>query len=193
MRYTRLTCIGRALSVAGRKDISNRDRELFRNSVGPVDDIKHDRVHTPERRTRPYKNTAIPKSANTDREELQETSLPAVGMGDALYYCRPGLQHRTLARLKKGQLPIEDELDLHGLRIAEAGKRLSAFLDYCKQEGIQCIRIIHGKGKGSSDRFPVIKNMLNSRLRNDRDILAFTSAPVSDGGTGVLYVLIKKQ
>ena len=150
-------------------------------------------MHIPERRNRPPKKTANPKSAYPDHEEVSGTSLPAVGMGDVLYFCRPGIQHRTIARLKKGQLPIEDELDLHGLRSAEAGKRLSAFLDYCKQEGIQCIRIIHGKGKGSSNQLPVIKNLLNSRLRNNPDILAFTSAPVSDGGTGVLYVLIKKQ
>ena len=178
--------------MAERKDISTKDRDLFRNSVGAVDRIKHDPQHLPDRKSYTL-NRPPPPGIKSDpgNPSVNREYTDPVGMGDALNFCRPGIQHRILSRLKKGQYPIEDELNLHGLRGAEAEKRLLAFLDYCQQEAIQCIRIIHGKGRGSRDQKPVIKNMLNSKLRNRRDVLAFTSAPVRDGGTGAIYVLLK--
>ncbi|HKK15324.1 MAG TPA: Smr/MutS family protein [Gammaproteobacteria bacterium] len=116
-----------------------------------------------------------------------------VGIGDVINFRRPGIQQRTLSRLKRGQIAIGRELDLHGETNMAAQERIMLFLEMCIHDGIRCIRIIHGKGHGSRNKKPVIKNLLNNVLRENRHVLAFTSAPASDGGTGALYVLLRKS
>ena len=41
-------------------------------------------------------------------------------------------------------------------------------------------------------RGPVLKGLTNSLLRRRKAVLAFTSARPNDGGTGAVYVLLKK-
>jgi len=52
--------------------------------------------------------------------------------------------------------------------------------------------IIHGKGLGGDSQYPVLKNLTINLLTAQDNVLAFTSALASDGGTGALYVLLKK-
>jgi DNA-nicking Smr family endonuclease len=57
-----------------------------------------------------------------------------------------------------------------------------------------CIRIIHGKGKRSrNNKGPVIKTKVNHWLRQRDDVLAFCSARPIDGGTGAIYVLLRRN
>jgi DNA-nicking Smr family endonuclease len=88
---------------------------------------------------------------------------------------------------------LEAELDLHGLTLAKAEPTLSQFLEQCQEQKIRCVRIIHGKGWGSRDNKPVLKSKLNHWLRQSDAVLAFCSATIEDGGTGALYVLLKRQ
>jgi DNA-nicking Smr family endonuclease len=54
------------------------------------------------------------------------------------------------------------------------------------------VRIIHGKGHGSHQRKPVLKGKVDHWLRQRRDVLAFCSARQADGGTGAVYVLLRR-
>jgi len=54
------------------------------------------------------------------------------------------------------------------------------------------VRIIHGKGKGSENNLPILKNNLDQWLRRQDHVLAFCSARPIGGGTGAVYVLIKR-
>jgi len=74
-----------------------------------------------------------------------------------------------------------------------ARKSLSSFLATCGALDNRCIKIIHGKGRGSKGKQPVLKNRLNYWLQQRDDILAFCSARPVDGGTGAVYVLLKKR
>ena len=58
--------------------------------------------------------------------------------------------------------------------------------------GKRCVRIVHGKGLSSEGKLPVLKVKVNSWLRQKDDVLAFCSARPQDGGTGAVYVLLKK-
>lgn len=178
--------------MAGRKNISSADSDLFRRSIGTVNRIRQrTSVHTPARSPKTYNPSPARQETANDSDNYPPASTQ-LGMGDVMNFRRPGIQQRTLNRLKKGQIAVEEELDLHGMTCEAARKRLLPFLDMCMQEGIRCIRVIHGKGRGSRDGKPVIKNLLNSLLKEYSHVLAFTSAPVSDGGTGTLYVLLRK-
>ncbi len=114
--------------------------------------------------------------------------------GDSLSFCRPGIQKSTFRRLKKGQYSVGAELDLHGMTVAEAQLSLSRFIQDSRQENIRCVRIIHGKGYGSSGKGSVLKSMANQWLRQEESgVSAFCSARPSDGGTGAVYVLLKSS
>jgi len=81
---------------------------------------------------------------------------------------------------------------LHGMTIPLAHNALASFLQECQQFKIRCVRIIHGKGWGSKHHKPILKTKLNTWLQQDDIILAFCSAPIEDGGTGAVYVLLKR-
>jgi DNA-nicking Smr family endonuclease len=78
------------------------------------------------------------------------------------------------------------------MTVAEAKPRLEKFVQRCAANNKLCIRIVHGKGLGSGDRGPVLKNGVNRWLRQWDTVIAFVSARQADGGTGAVYVLLER-
>jgi len=95
-----------------------------------------------------------------------------------------------MRKLKRGEYRVEGVCDLHGLRVDEAKDALREFLAESLAHRLRCVRVIHGKGKGSGPRGPVIKTAVNMILRKTGPVLAFTSARRVDGGTGAINVLL---
>lgn len=114
------------------------------------------------------------------------------GYGAALRFHRASVGKRTMRKLARGGYSVQAELDLHGMTLAEAKPRLADFIDYNAMQGNLCVRIVHGKGLGSGDRGPVLKNAVNRWLRKWDSVLAFISTRQVDGGTGAIYVLLQK-
>ena len=79
------------------------------------------------------------------------------------------------------------------MTILIARQSLSEFLRRRRLSGARCVRIIHGKGRGSAQGLPVLKNKVNYWLQQRDDVLAFCSARPVDGGTGAVYVLLKRM
>jgi DNA-nicking Smr family endonuclease len=94
--------------------------------------------------------------------------------------------------MRQGKIHIGAALDLHGMTVEKAEPELIDFLIACQQQQIRFARIIHGKGWGSQDNKPVLKGKVNHWLRQSGLVLAFCSAIIKDGGTGAVYVLIRK-
>jgi DNA-nicking Smr family endonuclease len=170
------------------------DIALFRRSVGPVRKIRHDKIVPAGKSTlaRPRLRTG------SDEPPLSDSFSDGFDSGvvtpdETLFFARPGLQQRLLQRLRRGQLPIGAELDLHGMTAAIARTEVVNFIDLCRQQHVRCARIIHGKGYGSENSAPVLKNRINSWLRQHHDVLAFSSATIEDGGSGALYVLLRTR
>jgi DNA-nicking Smr family endonuclease len=131
-----------------------------------------------------------------DTHGVSTRSLPApaelgISGGNALSFQRPGLRTQVIRRLRRGLIPIEDELDLHGLNQTAAREQLAEFLEYSRAASRRCVRIIHGKGYRSGARGPVLKMAVDLWLRRHLDVMAFTSARAIDGGTGAVYVLLR--
>ena len=170
------------------------DIDLFRRSIGPIRRLRSDKVYSPVKRPAPR-----PRAAMADAQALPGTGYTEelhgreIGAGEALYYARTGLQHRLLQRLRRGQLPSETELDLHGMTLAEARYEVARFLSYCGKQGMRTVRIIHGKGHGSREQSPVLKNHLNHWLRQQQEVLAFCSSRPDQGGTGAVNVLLRSR
>lgn len=126
-------------------------------------------------------------------ELLRDTIPDDYESGDTLSYRAPGVRENLLRQLRRRKFRIDDELDLHGLNQVRARQAVIAFMAHCRDQDFGCVRIIHGKGHGSPNSGPVIKQRLDGWLRKFRDVLAFCSARPEDGGTGAVYVLLRKS
>ena len=106
-----------------------------------------------------------------------------------------GIDPRIVTRLKKGDFSVQDHLDLHGLTREEARAEVENFIDNAMLAKKRCVLIIHGRGLGSKDRDPVLKNSLRNwftRRGLRKKILAFATARPCDGGAGAIYVLLRR-
>ena len=117
----------------------------------------------------------------------------AVSTGEELFFARPGVPTAAVRKLRRGGWVIKGELDLHGHTGDEARVALAAFLNRCMVEDRRCVRIIHGKGHGSKNRLPVLKNKVRHWLMQREDVLAFCQARTVDGGAGAVIVLLKSS
>ncbi|MDA8129067.1 MAG: Smr/MutS family protein [Betaproteobacteria bacterium] len=117
----------------------------------------------------------------------------AVSTGEELFFARPGVPIAALRKLRRGGWVIKGELDLHGHTGDEARVALAAFLNRCMIEDRRCVRVIHGKGHGSKNRLPVLKNKVRHWLMQREDVLAFCQARTVDGGSGAVIVLLKSS
>lgn len=160
---------------------------------------------TPIRRSNRVQLTPRPLSTRPRQQEaddrrvmdelLSDSELLAaegVETGDELAHCGPGVQDRVYRKLRRGQYRVVDEIDLHGLRGAEAKRAVREFLNDCRARDLRCVRIVHGKGLGSTQRGPVLKQLVDVWLRRRDDVLAFHSCIPRHGGTGAVYVLLKR-
>lgn len=137
---------------------------------------------SPAPRAGPRPQTALPTR--------HASSLPDIAPGVA-----PGLDKRTLARLRRGMIVPETQIDLHRCTQAEAHASLEQFVAASQRSGRRCILVITGKGFGSEGSVGILKTMVPRWLNeppNRQRILALCHAAPADGGEGALYVLLRR-
>jgi DNA-nicking Smr family endonuclease len=104
-----------------------------------------------------------------------------------------GLDRRTWLRLKRGQVAIEQTLDLHGRTQAEAHGALGRFVAAAEAAGCRCVLVVTGKGAGSGGTLRhMVPRWLNEGANRER-IVAFAPAQARHGGSGALYVLLRRR
>jgi DNA-nicking Smr family endonuclease len=167
------------------------ERELFRAAVRDVRPMRQSKP-LPARERRPAR--AVSRRADEARVLADSLALDAddlgVETGEELAWRRAGVPESVMRRLRRGQYARRAELDLHGMTQAEARLAVLDFLSESADRGLHCVRIVHGKGRGSGQRGPVLKTAVNRWLRRTGAVRAFCSARRADGGTGALYVLL---
>jgi DNA-nicking Smr family endonuclease len=130
----------------------------------------------------PARSTPVPSSP--------ARQLPELSSGDAT-----GLDRRTMDRLRRGQMRPEARLDLHGHTQDEAQSALIDFLRRAQGAGKRCVIVITGRGRMGQgggvlrSQTPRWLNLPSLRPL----VLGFAVAQPKDGGTGALYVLLKKR
>jgi DNA-nicking Smr family endonuclease len=115
--------------------------------------------------------------------------------GERVYALAPGVDARHLRRLRRGELEVDRELDLHGQSERSAREDVAFELRDAFEEGERCVRIVHGRGR-HSPAGPVLKEALLGWLQRrplSDLILAFSSAPPAQGGSGALLVLLRRR
>jgi len=174
--------------------MTDDDSELFRQAMSDAKPLQG------EKRVSPVAKKPRPKarfSRADERAVLEESMQGHIDElendnADFLRFHRPSIGRRTMRKLARGNYSVQDEIDLHGLTQDEAREHLREFVDRCARAGNLCVRVVHGKGLGSGDRGPVLKRSVNRWLRRWDSVLAFVSTPQVDGGTGAVYVLLRK-
>ncbi len=115
----------------------------------------------------------------------------------------PQLDARTDARLRRGQMPIEGKLDLHGCTQDEAHRRLNEFVIGAQSRGKRCVLVITGKGLsrgGGLNDAERTTGILRQKLPLWLSIaplrgLVLKAYPAvqRDGGTGACYLYLKRN
>lgn len=140
----------------------------------------------------------LPRQRQRDEEAALAESIYAptsldlqLEGGDELNYLANGVPRNTLRDLRRGRWVVQDAVDLHGCNRDEARELLAACMGQWRKEGVRCVRVIHGKGRGSPGREPVLKRLVAGWLMNYADVMAYCQARLVDGGAGALIVLLK--
>ena len=118
---------------------------------------------------------------------------------------------------KKEKLPNKDlekkenkqnlikSIDLHGFTLEEANKKVESFLIDCFDQNVSKAIIVTGKGLHSqndkdpyiSKKFGILKNSVPEFIKNNsilmKIIKSITNAEIADGGSGALYIFLKKK
>lgn len=175
------------------KKQSRQEFSSFQEAIKGVKPMQNDRIdlYSNPKNINPYKD-------NNDYDEtpIEQVSddwqSTTVSGEEFIFFAHPGLQLKAQKQLRQGKIIVDDHLDLHGLTIDEARQTLLEFINFAQKQQIRCIRLVHGKGYRSNTQKPVLKNKVNSWLRQHPAVLAFSSAQDKDGGTGALYIIIRK-
>jgi len=107
-----------------------------------------------------------------------------------------GFSRKLMKKLKQGELPVQDHIDLHGLSKQDAETEVTSFLLKSFRNGLRCVLIVHGRGLNSPENLAVLKEGLPqwlNRGRVRRMVLAFATARPYDGGTGATYVFLRRR
>lgn len=107
-----------------------------------------------------------------------------------------GFSRRLMKKLKRGELPVQGHIDLHGLTEQDAETEVTNFLLESFRNGLRCVLIVHGRGLNSPESLAVLKAGLPQWLNRGRVrklVLAFATARSYDGGTGATYVFLRRR
>lgn len=172
------------------------DASLFFSAMDGVQQLTH-------RGEAPAPNPRLPAIIDENAEALAQLSELVAGQGDfdftgtdeCIEGASPGIDRNLMRALRRGDFAIQGQLDLHGKTQSEARDALERFLGDSRRAKKRCVLVVHGRGLNSKDQIPVLKERLKgwlSEKRIGRMVLAFATARPQDGGTGAVYVLLRR-
>ena len=103
------------------------------------------------------------------------------------------LDDTTTRKLAKGKLSIDSRLDLHGMTQAEAHDRLYGFLYTARQNGQRVVLVITGKGRLGGGILRSTVPLWFEEFRFRELVSGYREAHQSHGGTGALYVRLRRM
>lgn len=173
--------------------------ELFNSAMDDVQVIEAFRALscTQSKKIIPQQSYRDPdREAHVILDEIAEGTRP-INLPDTQEYVEwtnPEYGRFITEYLHEGRFSVQTFLDLHGYTVREAEDGLEAFLEGAFIKGLQCVKIIHGRGLRSV-KGPRIKDAVIRRLlgRYRKQVIAFVSARQCDGGLGAIYVLLAKR
>ncbi len=133
--------------------------------------------------------------SRSDPNTLSDREIEPLDAWYVLEFKRPGVQNGVFRKLKQGRYEQEARLDLHNMTVVIARRELFSFIEECLNLGLRSVLLVHGKGerKAERERNAVLKAYVNLWLPELDAVQAFHSAQPRHGGTGAVYVLLRKS
>lgn len=182
-------------SLLNQEENLNQSEDFSSLIGGQIKTIYQDKVEVQKKAM--DKDLAKIRQQNATRKPEDVTDTASSGFvkmldpNEILDYKKPGIQPYVMKKLRNGEYIEADYIDLHGKTIEQAYEHVMKFLDFAKRHEFRTVLIIHGKGNRSNPR-ALMKSHVAHWLKQIPDVLAFHSAPEWKGGSGAVYVLLKK-
>ncbi|MDF9391344.1 MULTISPECIES: DNA endonuclease SmrA [Methylococcus] len=174
------------------------DKELFRREMEDVIPLRVS-DHTFLRPKEPptpgqlYRRSAAQRAVGRDANFLTTDFVEFVAREAVLSFRRQGIQHAVFRKLEQGAYGIEAALDLHLLSVEEARRAVFEFIRDCMKHDMRTVLINHGKGGREAGKPTYLKSYVARWLPQLDEVLAFHSAQRWHGGTGAVYVMLRKS
>jgi len=181
---------GFATMISGENDIKPLHIE---HRAGDFDKVTSDGTKTLglDETKDAHRRAALGESASS-MQALQALPAERYLPQDPMGFKQPGLQNGVYKKLRMGRYEVQAKLDLHGFRLEEALKASLNFVNESMQQQRRCVLISHGKGI-KQDQPARLKNHLAVWLKHFPEVMAYHSALPNQGGTGCVYVLLRKS
>jgi DNA-nicking Smr family endonuclease len=139
----------------------------------------------------------VTQAGKSDRFESRATPIRVTRVGDRLEGRADGVDMRQLKRLRRGEIPCDREIDLHGMTAVVARSAvIEAILAACAA-GERCLRVVHGRGHRSAGGRAILRDALADWLMDPRvagEMLAVaTDDSPGGGGPGATWVLLRRS
>jgi len=176
--------------------MSSKDKDLFIEAMQGVKKLPNGAARNIKPKRLPcIAQRARQKAALNHRAEnvlLSDEPMQQLAPNDIMEGKSEGVQQSLFRKLQQGKLPQQAQLDLHQRTVKEARIDLLDFIDDCLRYDLRSVIITHGKGERS--RTPArIKSFVNQWLQESAQVLAYHSAQKRHGGSGAVYVLLKRN
>ncbi|MFD2097752.1 endonuclease SmrB [Corallincola platygyrae] len=164
---------------------SDDELQMFLDAVSGSKKLQQDTIRHARAQTKPTRATAKPVASEKQVDQFfSDDYEPLLDFSQGVEFRQPDLASHQLKRLKRGDLPPELFLDLHGLSKAEAKQELLGLFNTARKEWIDVVSVMHGQG------FGILKRQLPKWLVQHPAVLAFCEAPREYGGRNALLVLL---
>ncbi|WP_429067580.1 DNA endonuclease SmrA [Aeromonas bestiarum] len=169
---------------------------LFLQEVADVRPIRSDNTLSLTGTSAPTEaQLARRQAATAEQLTLDHLSMEAIELLDPhaiVGFKRDGVQEGVYKKLRLGKYELQASLDLHQKTLNEARRSLVQFIADCEVRDIRCLLILHGKGERSTPRAQ-LKSHVSAWLPQLPAVMAMHSAERRHGGSGALYVLLRKS
>lgn len=170
-------------------DDESKDEPSFSELMTGVKKIVDDRVNIYHDRTKknalPGRKTQAPESG-LDFSNI--TFRQQSNISDTRF--DSGIQKKLERKIRQGQLPIDDRIDLHGCTQKLATAALDEFLRRAIAARFKTLVIVHGKGNRSGGE-AVLRLLVRHWLAQQSSVLGWCPAQPKHGGGGASYVYLR--
>jgi len=174
-----------------------KEAGLFRKNIGDITPLKAPDTYQHPRptflqqmaKTKSVDITSMAQAMENIEQWSDEFDASQEDEEEGVSYAAKGSSPELLAKLKKGQWPVQAFLDLHGMQRDQARTALAEFLKRSKLARLRCVCVIHGKGYSSREP-AVLPGKVRIWLSQSELVQAFCPALPKDGGDGAVQVLL---
>ena len=175
------------------------EEDIFQQALEGVNPLKGPKMVEAKQKWRGPTETQVRRQLSAQEEPEQEFDgltndhVDRVEAEAILSWSSSGVQRGVFRKLRLGQYPIDARLDLHLKTVEQARSEVFRFVRDCVRFGIRTAIIVHGKGHRNRDQPAILKSYTAKWLLELPSVLAYHSAQKQHGGSGAVYIMLKKS